>query len=74
MNSEKLKKQYATLHYWWDGLHTSMWNNLSQFTTEEEKVIKRETEDLLWEIRSKLEKVYAPRIGKAVISEIRTKE
>lgn len=72
--SEKLKKEYSALNYWWHGLYHSLWTQPHARITDENKDLRRQAEAKLFEIQKLIEQIYGKQIGSAVMLEIRNDE
>lgn len=69
--SDKLKQKYKSLNYWWRGFYDASWKHMNVVRGQNIEE-RREIEELLFEIKEKIQKVYGPLIGDAVMEEIRT--
>ena len=73
MRSDQLKKLYSTTHYWWDGLYSAVWKGMGRVSEcEEDRVARQEIDSMLYEVKRKIEAFYGPKIGKAIMYELRT--
>lgn len=70
MNSKKIIKGYKSVYYFWDGLYTAVWREMSRLSGEH-KEKRYEIENRLHEIKEIIEAEFAPEIGKAIMYEER---
>jgi hypothetical protein len=72
MRSRKLLDAYSAIVYWYDGFHRALWYRArTELTTEEQRKLIREAENLTMEAKRKLEQAFGPEIGKAFMAEVR---
>ena len=70
VNSNKLIKQYSTLKYWWSGLRNASWKMLRDLPGQTNNSAACEIEADLFRTMKKIEALYGPEIGKAIIAEV----
>ena len=71
MKSKQLQDDYATMHYWWNGLNRALWHYSNRLPDENSKVLRGEASNKLYEIKKLMESSFSKPIGDAVMEEIR---
>lgn len=62
---------YKAIRYWHRGFHTALWSRARDVLhTDEQRLAIREAEELTILAMKKLEAVFGPAIGKAMIGEV----
>ena len=74
MLSKKLQEDYATMHYWWNGLNMALWRSSNNLPDENSKTIRGDASNKLYEIKKIMEAAFAKPIGDAVMEDIRCKK
>lgn len=71
MRSRKLITAYKAVRYWERGFHHALWYHARKvLTTDQQRNEIREAETLVIEAQKKLDSVFGPEIGKAIIAEV----
>lgn len=71
MRLKKLLEKYRSVNYWWDGLYTAAWREMSALPPEHAER-RREVETLLLKAKELIEASFGPEIGRRTMYEIRT--
>lgn len=72
MRSAKLLSAFKAIHYWHRGFHTALWSRARhELHSEEQRQAIREAEGLAIQSMQKLEAIFGPEIGRALIAELK---
>lgn len=70
MRSKRLLDAYKSIKYWLSGYHSALWNRgRNVLLTDEQRTVLREAEDLVMQAQRKLDAVFGPEIGRAMLAE-----